>query len=580
MKSSLQSRVLALVGAGVFVAVVILSVLSRSSLMSLDREVQHDHERLAAAFARELTRAFDHDLRLIAGIASAEPADLSSALREVRRFGRLSSAVFLVDGTGLVVACEPAHECSSLVSPEIAAAAARAIEQQRPFVSHPIADGQGRLVAYGLITFRAFGGPRVAAGGSVVHFADRRLVELLEAGDVATSLHLSLLDAGGHVIAGSRTFETAPSYTTEVTVAGTPWRLRVSDTGSDPRAPISTFRRASLWLAPTLASVAMLLGWGVARSVRRPLMNLTGAAERIAGGDLTHPIDTRRAAQAGDEVSRLAVALEHMRQDLQRLIARIEASNLELESRVEERTRALAAATLRLEERERLRERLLRQVISAQEEERKRIARELHDETSQTLAALGIGVDVAVAECPPQADLLRARLRDTRALVVRLHDGIHRMIVNLRPSVLDDLGLAAAIRWFAEYQLASRGVAVRCEFDDFDMRLPPEVETATFRAVQEAIVNISRHASAESVLIQASVHGGRLEVDIEDDGIGFDPAAVVRSPDSLRGIGLLGMQERIEILGGQVTLESAPGRGARVVFSVPVERPLPAEALS
>ena len=580
MTSSLQSRVMALVGAGVFLAVVVLSVLSRSSLLSLDREVQHDHERLAASFAREITRALDHDLRLIAGIVAADPLEVEAKLRDVRRFGRLSSAVFLVDTAGVMVACEPAYECSALGASEIAAAASRAIDQQRPFISGPTPDVHRRLVAYGMIPFRALAGHGVAAGGSVIQFGDRRLAELLEARDVAPTLHLSLLDAAGHIVGGSRAFGTVPSYSTDVAVTGTPWRLRVSDTGSDPRAPISTFRRASLWLAPTLALVAMVLGWGVARSVRRPLMNLTSAAERIARGDLTRPIETKKASQGGDEVSRLAVALERMRQDLQGLIGRIEETNVELEARVDERTRELAAANVRLEERERLRQRLLRQVISAQEEERKRIARELHDETSQTLAALGIGVDVAIADCPLQAGQLHRRLLETRALVARMHDGIHRMIVNLRPSVLDDLGLAAAIRWFADYQLTPRGIAVRCEFDDLETRLSPEAETATFRAVQEAIVNISRHAAAESVLIQGSVHGGVLEIEIEDDGMGFDPAAVVRSPESLRGVGLLGMQERIEILGGTVKLESSQGQGARVVFSIPIDRAVAAGAVS
>jgi signal transduction histidine kinase len=575
MKLSLQSRVLALVGAGVFLAVAALGVLSRWSLLSLDREVQHDHERLAASFAREVSRALDHDLRLIAGAASAEAADLPAALQNVRRFGQFSSAVFLVDPVGSILACEPAHECESLARPAIRSAAAEAIRLQRPFVSHPVADAYGRQVAYGVITFRAFDGHGVAAGGTVVNLNDRRLTELLDARDVAPTLHLALLDAGGRVIAGPPVPDTPPSYSTEVPVPGTPWRLRVADTGPDPSAPITTFRRTSLWLAPTFALLAMVLGWGIARSVRRPLMSLTRSAERIAGGDLSRPIDTGRATQGGDEVKRLAYALERMRQELQRLIGSIEAANLELEGRVADRTRELAATNERLGEREKLRERLLRQVISAQEDERKRIARELHDETSQTLAALGIGVDVAMTECPPDApERLRTRLQDIRGLVVRMHDGIHRLIVNLRPSVLDDLGLAAAIRWFADYQLKPRGIAVRCEFDDIEERLAPELETATFRAVQEAIVNISRHASAESVLIQGSLNNGRLEIEIEDDGVGFDPAAVERSPESMRGIGLLGMHERVEILGGRVTIESSPGSGARVLFSIPVSTPV------
>ena len=210
-------------------------------------------------------------------------------------------------------------------------------------------------------------------------------------------------------------------------------------------------------------------------------------------------------------------------------------------------------------------------MISAQEDERKRIARELHDETSQTLAALGIGVDLALAACDePPAGTARRRLADVRALVKRMHGELHRMIVNLRPSVLDDLGLAAAIRWFADRQLASAGIAVRCEVNELDERLPPEVETATFRAVQEALVNVSRHASADSVLVQGTLSKGRLVIEIEDDGVGFDQAAVVRSAESLRGVGLLGMRERIEILGGTITIDSAPGSGTRVLFSVPV----------
>lgn len=151
------------------------------------------------------------------------------------------------------------------------------------------------------------------------------------------------------------------------------------------------------------------------------------------------------------------------------------------------------------------------------------------------------------------------------------------MIVNLRPSLLDDLGLAAAIRWFADRQLSPAGLSVRCEIADFDRRLPPEMETGVFRAVQEALVNVSRHAAADSVLVQGSLEGDVLAIEIEDDGIGFDEATMVRSPDSLRGVGLLGMHERIEIFGGTVTIDSAPGGGTRVQFAVPCP-PQPTEA--
>jgi signal transduction histidine kinase len=301
---------------------------------------------------------------------------------------------------------------------------------------------------------------------------------------------------------------------------------------------------------------------------------LTAAAERIASGRLDRPIPARPAARAGNEVGRLAVALEEMRTALKQSIETIEQSNAELERRVAERTRQLETANATLEDRERVRQQLLRKVISAQEDERKRVARELHDETSQTLAALGIGVDMALASCPAEINgQTHRRLEDVRRLVDRMYHELHRLIVNLRPSVLDDLGLSAAVHWFAERQLPS--VAVRCELDLED-RLPSEIETAIFRAVQEAIVNISRHAHAESVLIQGAVEHGVLTVEIEDDGDGFDPGQVVQAHDSLRGVGLLGMRERLEIFGGTLRIDSEPGGGTRVVMTVPVAAPVAA----
>jgi signal transduction histidine kinase len=394
---------------------------------------------------------------------------------------------------------------------------------------------------------------------------DRRLVEMLRAVDIAPTLRVDLLDPAGRRISVDRAEEEATGGTTIAPVTGTPWQLQVADVGPDPRAPIAAFRRESLWLAPTLAALATLLGWGIARSVRQPLIRLTAAAERIARGNLERPIDVRRAARGGGEVARLAAALEEMRTALRTSINDIEEANRELERRVEARTRELAAANASLEERERLRQRLLRQVISAQEDERRRVARELHDETSQSLAALGIDLEMALGSSGAEA---QRRMDDARKIVSRMHQGLHRLIVNLRPSVLDDLGLAAAIRWVAERELA--GLNVRCELTDLDERLPSEIETAVFRAVQESIVNIARHAQAESVLIQGAIENGRLVVEIEDDGCGFDPAGIVRTPDSMRGIGLLGMRERVEILGGHVTVDSAPGEGTRIVLDVPV----------
>lgn len=310
-----------------------------------------------------------------------------------------------------------------------------------------------------------------------------------------------------------------------------------------------TFRQRSLWVAPLLTAVALLLAWGIVTSVQRPVRALTGAAERIAGGDLSKPIPFDQ-----DEIGRLGAALEHMRVQLQESIASVERANAVLEGRVRERTAQLV--------------RVLRTVISAQEDERRRVARELHDETSQLVAAIAMGLDAARLSATP------VRLEDLRHLVDRMHDGLHRVIVNLRPSVLDDLGLAAAIEWLAEHQLRRAGIAARCELSDLqDCRVDATIEIALFRVVQEATTNIVRHASASTVLIQGGLEdaGGdrRLWIEIEDDGAGFDPSGISTDTQTLRGVGLLGMRERMQLIGGTIEIESAPGEGTRIRVEAP-----------
>jgi len=222
-----------------------------------------------------------------------------------------------------------------------------------------------------------------------------------------------------------------------------------------------------------------------------------------------------------------------------------------------------------LQRRERLRGELLHKIIVAQEEERKRIARDLHDETSQTLTALLYAVDEAL-ELTDAAEI-KQMLRNMRAVAQRTLDGVHKLIFDLRPSMLDHLGLVPALRWFAQSRLEPANVRLQIEDDQAPRRLPAEIETALFRVVQEAITNIARHAMARNVRIAFAQEQDRVEVFIEDDGIGFDMVSVTLSPDSGRGLGLLGMQERIELLGGHFHIDSAPGFGTRIRISVPVK---------
>jgi signal transduction histidine kinase len=349
-------------------------------------------------------------------------------------------------------------------------------------------------------------------------------------GAAARDQRAALVDSAGAVLVRTDGAGPAPPPGASVAaLSAAPWRVLVWP--AEEAGASAVLRRRLLVAAPALLSMALLFAWGAAGSLTRPLQALGQAAGRIAGGDLSRPVPLL----GEDEVGSLGRSLEAMRAALAESVEALRRERNELERRVAERTRELEA--------------LYRKTLAVQEEERKRIARELHDETCQALVALALRFDPALAA---------ATL-----------DGVHRLIFDLRPSVLDDLGLVPAIRWLAARLLEPVGVAVRCELEELGGRLAPEMETALFRATQEALANVRRHAQAEAVLIQLYLGGGALRIEIEDDGRGFDPAAVAGPEASGRGLGLLGIRERLELLGGLALIDSSPGHGTRVTLQVP-----------
>jgi len=224
-----------------------------------------------------------------------------------------------------------------------------------------------------------------------------------------------------------------------------------------------------------------------------------------------------------------------------------------------------------LQSKERLRADILRKVITAQEDERRRVARELHDVTSQALATLLIRLEAIAAATVREPDGLERRLQELKPLLDQTSKEVHRLIYDLRPSLLDDLGLAAAIRSCAHNVLYPTGVEVHVEVVGEERRLPSSTEIATFRIVQEAITNIARHARADSTFISLEFLRHRVRVQVEDDGVGFVPAKALPMDGEGSGIGLLGMQERAELLGGSLELRSRPGDGTRIVVEIPAE---------
>src|SRR5207248_2403551 len=213
---------------------------------------------------------------------------------------------------------------------------------------------------------------------------------------------------------------------------------------------------------------------------------------------------------------------------------------------------------------------LLRQLVTAQEEERRRIALELHDQLGQDVTALMLGLKALEDSGAQPHD---ERLTQLMQLTDQLGREAHRLAWELRPSALDDLGLQATLKNYLE------DWAKRCDLvADFhgdtlaDRRLPPPVETAVYRIVQEALTNVSKHAQAQHVSVLLEYRQGRLLVIVEDDGRGFDTDEVLRAANTERRMGLIGMHERVRLVGGELEIESAPGAGTTVYVRVPISR--------
>lgn len=208
---------------------------------------------------------------------------------------------------------------------------------------------------------------------------------------------------------------------------------------------------------------------------------------------------------------------------------------------------------------------LMKRLISAEDEERRRFARELHDETGQSLTALLVGLR-AIEERAVTPDV-HAAAQQLRSVAAQTVADVGRLARGLHPSVLDDLGLAAAARRHVNDFRTSFGVAVDLRVDSIvSLRLPPLVQTTMYRILQEALTNVARHARARLVDVELTYEGGALELAVRDDGVGFDAGETVQEAS---GLGLHGMRERVALLGGAVEIESSPGHGTVVRARVP-----------
>jgi signal transduction histidine kinase len=237
---------------------------------------------------------------------------------------------------------------------------------------------------------------------------------------------------------------------------------------------------------------------------------------------------------------------------------------------VETRRRISELQTAQLEEarrREALRGEMLRRIVAAQEAERQRIARELHDETGQALTAIGLGLRGVASSSQNSGDKTNENLRQLEHLVEHSLMELQRLIADLRPSHLDDLGLGAALRWYGGEIEKRLPLEVEVVVHEEKRELSAELKTTLFRITQEALTNVIKHSAANQVTVRLDYLNDGVRLDVADDGVGFNHTAFNSS--SRPSWGLIGMEERASLLGGSFDINSFPGSGTRVSVYMP-----------
>jgi signal transduction histidine kinase len=212
---------------------------------------------------------------------------------------------------------------------------------------------------------------------------------------------------------------------------------------------------------------------------------------------------------------------------------------------------------------------LSHRLVEAQEKERRHLARELHDEVGQNLTVAEMNIRNALKQSRSQQSW--NRLKEALNSVEQVLDQVRDLSLELRPSMLDDLGLEPALRWYLKRQAESAGIKADVHTDHLDRRLDPVIETECFRVTQEAVNNVVKHAKAHNVTVDLRRTDGNLDLLIRDDGVGFDVDAVREQAVHGNSLGLLSMEERAALAGGGLEFKSAPGEGTEVHAWFPIK---------
>jgi signal transduction histidine kinase len=575
------------------------------SYISVNQSIENSIEKrleLAQIVSSYIDYVIEDSLKRLYDISTSYNIDFKDnnweiekkALKTVYQYSIFTDGVFLLDIYGNVVMSYPSRQppkLNLLSIPYIS----RIITEKRPIVSDLYTiESLNKKLIYLLVPLKDSSGEVIGIAGGMIDPTSYALSNLLSSIRSGTNTCIELVDSNGIIISSNKPsriltlsdhnrflsnliinrktsvgmchrchLERGEGKTSDI-MAFAPltkasWGVLIREPQEIVLAPASRLKKGFLLLGLVSVGTALMLAVGITRSIVKPIQLLINATGRIAEGHLSESVRI----SSSDEIGILARSFEHMRLKLAESLEEIKRQNIELERRVIERTKQLRESQQKIAT-------LLKQVISTQEEERKRIARELHDETMQDISAFLMKLEMF--KMYPE-NMNEEKIKEMKKIIVRILEDIRNIIQNLRPSILDDLGLEAAIRWLLERHLGEKGISYFLTIKgDKDRRFDPQVEITLFRIIQEAITNIARHSKAKNVYVLLKADTDSIQVDIEDDGIGFDVESIMThlSEDG-RGLGILGMKERASLFDGYLTICSKPGIGTRVTLKFPIK---------
>ncbi len=599
----MQKRIIISILLSVFIILISLGLVSYYNIQETIERSYGDHLSEARIIAGSLDHIIEENLTRLYDISLSDKIDLGDnnwepereALKAAYQYSIFSDGVFLLDKLGNVLLTYPPREGWSVnligVPP-----VSKVLTDMRPVISSVFTmEPSRRKVIFALVPLRNRSGDVVGTAGGLIDPTNYHFTRVLAAITTSPDMNIELIDNLGIVIASNhpesiltgidhnrflsnliaeRKSTVAPCHRchegnrsgekrrTEDILAFAP--LSLAPWGVSLRVPRQLIYAPSValqhgfFLLGIIALVTcFILALGMSRSIVKPVQQLISATDQIARGNLAVPV----AVESTNEIHTLSQHFDEMRTKLAASLKSIQRQNEELEQRVRLRTREL-------EEKSVINARLLRRLITSQEDERKRIARELHDDSLQTLAAILMNIEM----CRLHPEFVTSEkvgvIKETVAQVI---SDMTKVIQNLRPTVLDDLGFESGLVWLMERNLREKGIECFINMRDLDEdRLSPEAQITLFRVFQEATTNIARHAAAHNVFIHVRTDERSFTMSIEDDGNGFDTTTVFEDTMTGRGLGILGMKERIAEVGGRLTICSIPDQGTMLLCTVPL----------